>query len=98
MTTVESVKPEDKYVTVDGLKLRYIEEGKGHPVLFLHGASLGSSADVFLRNLGPFADAGFRAMAFDIPGFGLSEIPEKQTMKQQHDSIPKFIDAMGLGK
>jgi 4,5:9,10-diseco-3-hydroxy-5,9,17-trioxoandrosta-1(10),2-diene-4-oate hydrolase len=92
------VKPEDKYVTVDGLKLRYIEEGAGPAVLFLHGASLGSSADVFLRNLGPFARAGFRAMAFDIPGFGLSEIPEKQTMPQQRNSIPKFIDALKLGK
>ena len=98
MDTKVRTKPEDKYVTVDGLKLRYIEEGKGHPVLFLHGASLGSSADVFLRNLGPFADAGFRAMAFDMPGFGLSEIPEKQSTKQQRDSIPKFIDAMKLGK
>ena len=37
----------DKYVTIDGLKIRYIEEGSGYPVLFLHGASLGSSADVF---------------------------------------------------
>ena len=35
----------DKYVTVDGLKLRYIEEGEGPAVLLLHGASLGSSAD-----------------------------------------------------
>src|SRR3954467_1082709 len=92
------VKPEDKYATVDGLRLRYIEEGSGPAVLFLHGASLGSSADVFLRNLGPFAEAGFRAMAFDMPGFGLSDIPEKQTIKQQRESIPKFIDAMKLGK
>ena len=44
---------EDKFVTVDGLRTRYIEEGEGPPVLLLHGASLGSSADVFIRNLGP---------------------------------------------
>jgi pimeloyl-ACP methyl ester carboxylesterase len=91
-------KPEDKYIVVDNLKLRYLEEGEGPPVLFLHGASLGSSADVFLRNLAPFARAGFRAIAFDLPGFGLSDIPEKQSLSQQRDSIPKFIDAMGLGK
>ncbi|HEX6768875.1 MAG TPA: alpha/beta hydrolase [Candidatus Binatia bacterium] len=93
-----SNKPEDKFVTVDGLKLRYIEEGTGPSVLFLHGASLGSSADVFRRNLGPFAQAGFRAVAFDYPGFGLSEIPVKQSTAQQRNSIPKFIDAAGLGK
>jgi len=98
MDTVEKVRPQDKFVTVDGLRLRYVEEGSGPSVLFLHGASLGSSADVFLRNLGPFAGAGFRAVAFDMPGFGLSEIPEKQSLPQQRNSIPKFIDAAGLGK
>src|SRR5512139_1618707 len=91
-------KPENKFVTVDGLKLRYIEEGTGPSVLFLHGASLGSSADVFRRNLGPFAQAGFRAVAFDYPGFGLSDVPAKQSTAQQRNSIPKFIDAAGLGK
>lgn len=89
---------QDKFVEVDGLKLRYIEAGSGPSVLFLHGASLGSSADVFLRNLGPIAKAGFRAVAFDLPGFGLSDIPAKQSVAQQRNSIPKFIDAAGLGK
>ncbi|HEY7168050.1 MAG TPA: alpha/beta hydrolase [Candidatus Binatia bacterium] len=100
MSTAEKIaeKTQDKYVTVDGLKLRYIEEGSGPSVLFLHGASLGSSADVFRRNLGPMAKAGFRAVAFDIPGFGLSDVPEKQSVPQQRNSIPKFIDAAKLGK
>jgi 4,5:9,10-diseco-3-hydroxy-5,9,17-trioxoandrosta-1(10),2-diene-4-oate hydrolase len=98
MDTVERIKPKDKFVTVDGLQLRYIEEGSGPSVLFLHGASLGSSADVFLRNLGPFAKAGFRAVAFDLPGFGLSDVPANQSVAQQRNSIPKFIDAAALGK
>jgi 4,5:9,10-diseco-3-hydroxy-5,9,17-trioxoandrosta-1(10),2-diene-4-oate hydrolase len=98
MDTVEKIKPKDKFVSVDGLQLRYIEEGSGPSVLFLHGASLGSSADVFLRNFGPFAKAGFRAVSFDLPGFGLSEKPAKQSVAQQRNSIPKFIDAAGLGK
>ena len=68
MDTVERIKPKDKFVSVDGLQLRYIEEGSGPSLLFLHGASLGSSADVFLRNLGPFARAGFRAVAVDLHG------------------------------
>lgn len=98
MDTVETITPQDKYLAMDGLRLRYLEEGTGPSVLFLHGASLGSSADVFVRNLGPFARAGFRAVAFDMPGFGLSDAPRKQTVAQQRNSIPKFIDAAGLGK
>ena len=86
----------DKYVTVDGLRLRYIEEGHGPAVLLLHGASLGSSADVFLRNLGPLARAGFRAIAFDQPGFGLSDAPADLSAAYRRDSIPKFMDALSL--
>jgi pimeloyl-ACP methyl ester carboxylesterase len=88
----------DKYVTVDGLKLRYIEDGEGHPVILLHGASLGSSADVFRRNIGPLAEAGFRAIAFDQPGFGLSEVPEDHSAGFRKKIVPKFAAALGLEK
>jgi pimeloyl-ACP methyl ester carboxylesterase len=86
----------DKFVTVDGLRLRYIEDGEGPAVLLLHGASLGSSADVFIRNLTPLAHAGFRAIAFDQPGFGLSDVPADHSPAFRRDSIPKFMDALGL--
>jgi len=88
----------DKYVTIDGLKLRYIEEGEGRPVILLHGASLGSSADVFRRNIGPLAEAGFRAMAFDQPGFGLSDVPEDHSAGFRKKIMPKFAAALGLDK
>ena len=56
---------EDKFVQVDGLKTRYIEDGAGPAAILLHGASLGSSADVFERNLKPLAAAGVRAIAYE---------------------------------
>src|SRR5882762_2122307 len=86
----------DKVVTIDGLSIRYIEEGEGPPVIFLHGASLGSSADVFIRNLAPLALAGFRAIAYDQPGFGLSDVPTDLSPAYRRDSIFKFMDALGL--
>ena len=88
----------DRFVTVDGLKLRYIEEGEGPAVLLLHGASLGSSADVFRRNLPPLAQAGFRAIAFDQPGFGSSDVPEDVSAAYRKKIMPKFADALGLKK
>jgi hypothetical protein len=60
-----TIRIEDRTVPAAGLNLRYLEAGSGHPVIFLHGGSLGSSADVFLRNMPAFAKAGFRALAFD---------------------------------
>jgi pimeloyl-ACP methyl ester carboxylesterase len=95
---VAKARVEDKFVTVDGLKLRYVEAGSGPALLLLHGASLGSSADVFLRNLPPLAKAGFRAIAFDFPGFGLSDTPSDHSAQYRRASILKFMDALGLDK
>ena len=88
----------DKFVTIDGLKVRYLDEGTGTPVVLMHGASLGSSADVFRRNLGPLARAGFRAIAYDFPGYGLSEVGSDLSLAYQTATAPKLIDALGLGK
>jgi pimeloyl-ACP methyl ester carboxylesterase len=100
MSSDTLTRVKDKFVTVDGLNTRYIEEGQGDParppVLLLHGASLGSSADVFIRNLGPLARAGFRAIAFDQPGFGLTDTPADHSPAYRRDFVPKFMDALGL--
>ena len=68
------MKYADQFLDVDGLKTRYIEAGSPAAILW-HGASLGSSADVFEKKLGPVADAGVCAIAYDQPGFGRTDNP-----------------------
>ena len=87
---------ENKFVQVDGLKTRYIEDGAGPAVILLHGASLGSSADVFERNLRPLASAGLRAIAYDQPGFGLTDNPTDSSVPYRRRFIMRFMDALGL--
>jgi len=58
---------------VDGTRIRYIDAGRGAPVVFLHG--LGASMYAWRKNLGAVAAAGFRVIAFDNRGFGLSDKP-----------------------
>ncbi len=91
-----AVKTEDRFVEIDGLKIRYLEQGLGHPALLLHGSSLGSSADVFRRNLGPLADGGLRAIAYDMPGFGKSGRTENSSAGFRKALVIKFMDALGL--
>jgi pimeloyl-ACP methyl ester carboxylesterase len=86
----------DQFVQVDGLKTRYIEQGSGPAVILLHGASLGSSADVFTRNLQSLADAGLRVIAYDQPGFGLTDNPIDYTVAYRRRFIMMFMDAMRL--
>lgn len=90
--------PTEKFVQVDGLKTRYLEEGSGPEVLLLHGASLGSSADVWERNLAPLAAHGLRAIAFDQPGFGLSDNPKDFSVAYRRRFILQFMDALGIKK
>ncbi|MGH7766038.1 MAG: alpha/beta fold hydrolase [Candidatus Binatia bacterium] len=88
----------EKFAQVDGLKTRYLEEGSGPEVLLLHGASLGSSADVWERNLAPLAAHGLRAIAFDQPGFGLTDNPKDFTVAYRRRFILQFMDALGIKK
>ncbi|HSR56032.1 MAG TPA: alpha/beta hydrolase [Alphaproteobacteria bacterium] len=96
-TTVQSTF-EDKFADVDGMSIRYIEDGSGPAVLLFHGASLGSSADVYRRTIGPLAAEGFRVIAFDFPGFGLSEYSEDGSIGIKKKTTLGLMDALGIDK
>ncbi|HEX9445211.1 MAG TPA: alpha/beta hydrolase [Candidatus Binatia bacterium] len=88
----------EKFAQVDGLKTRYLEEGSGPAALLLHGASLGSSADVFEPNLAPLAAHGLRVLAFDQPGFGGTDNPKDYTVAYRRRFIIQLMDALGIKK
>ena len=65
-----------RYVALpSGTRVRVIESGPvgGRAVLLVHG--WGSSVYSFSENIPALADAGFRAIAIDLPGHGLSDKP-----------------------
>jgi haloalkane dehalogenase len=61
------------YREVDGLRLAHIDEGQGAPVLFMHGEPTWSF--LWRRLIPPVIEAGFRAIAPDMAGFGRSDKP-----------------------
>jgi pimeloyl-ACP methyl ester carboxylesterase len=93
-----AVRSDDRFVTVDGLNIHYLEDGRGVPAILLHGASLGSSADVFRRNLRELGAKGIRAIAFDLPGFGKSDATDDLSAGYRKKIILKFMDALKLEK
>ncbi|MEE8084215.1 MAG: alpha/beta fold hydrolase, partial [Alphaproteobacteria bacterium] len=98
MDTTVATGLEDKIVEVEGHSIRYMEDGSGPAVVLFHGASLGSSADVYRRNIGPLAAAGFRVIAFDFPGFGLSDYCEDGSVGLKKRTTLGLMDALGLEK
>jgi pimeloyl-ACP methyl ester carboxylesterase len=72
----DSYPPVGKFVTVDSVKLHYVEEGSGQPVIFLHGN--GGQLQDFTMSVFKKVDGKFNAIAFDRPGHGYSERPANE--------------------
>ena len=87
---------EDRWVRVDGLNIRYLEAGSGTPVVLLHGASLGSSAEVWEGVVTPLAGGGHRVLAYDQPGYGLSDNPGDYSLAYRTAFITKLMDGLGI--
>jgi len=85
-----------KRIRVDELSTRYFEAGTGSAVLLLHGASLGSSADVWQHNLEPLASQGLRVIAPDFPGFGGTDNPADPSVAYRRDWVLKLMDVLEI--
>ncbi|WP_097073272.1 alpha/beta fold hydrolase [Ureibacillus xyleni] len=90
-----SFSPKGEYVTVNDVKLHYYTEGKGQPIVFLHGAML--SANDYKDVLKLAAAHGYQAFAFDRPGYGYSERPKgKVTPISQAKLIRNALKKIGV--
>ncbi|MDX2201225.1 MAG: alpha/beta hydrolase [Hyphomicrobiaceae bacterium] len=69
---------DSRFVSVDRMRLHYVEHGVGAPVVWLHGN--GSMVSDFLSSKVVARLVGrHRVVAFDRPGFGYSDRPRGQT-------------------
>src|SRR4051794_20930486 len=64
---------EPHYADVDGLRMHYVDEGAGRPVVCFHGEP--TWAYLYHKLARPLLDAGERVVAVDMPGFGRSDKP-----------------------
>lgn len=73
----------------------YVDQGEGPPILLVHG--LGGSWRNWLENI-PFLSDNHRVVALDLPGFGLSPMPQNEiSIPAYGDLVLRFADAVGLG-
>ncbi|HYB30686.1 MAG TPA: haloalkane dehalogenase [Solirubrobacteraceae bacterium] len=62
-----------KYRKFEGLRLAHVDEGKGPPVVFIHGEPTWSF--LWRKVIPPIRGVGYRCIALDLPGFGRSDKP-----------------------
>lgn len=90
---------EDKYLDANGVKIRYIDTGRGEAIVLLHGGT---------SNLESWTSRGvvdnlakdFRVIAFDARGHGKSDSPHDPAAygRQQALDVVRILDALKIGR
>lgn len=91
---------EEKYVIVKGIRTRYLEAGKGEPLLMVHGGNFGtiSSADTWDLVIDAFAES-FHVFAIDKIGQGFTDNPkhdENYVIGTAVQHSYDFLNTMGI--
>lgn len=71
---IERHQASGKFIQVDGISTFVLDMGSGEPVLCIHGVP--TSSFLYRKVLAELAHKGFRGVAIDLPGLGLSARPD----------------------
>ncbi len=91
-----SFKPH--YVEVSGLRVHYVDEGRGEVLLCLHGEPTWS---YLYRKMIPILSTKYRVIAMDFIGFGRSDKfteQNKYSFKMHCDKLSGFIKSLSLNR
>jgi pimeloyl-ACP methyl ester carboxylesterase len=89
--------PAGRFIDVEGVRLHYVERGKGQPLVLLHGN--GSMIQDFeTSGLLALAAERYRVIVFDRPGYGYSERPRSTvwTPAAQADLLHAALAQLGV--
>ena len=88
---------ESHYATIDGVKLHYVDEGEGPPILMFHGEPTWSY--LYRKMIPPLVEAGFRCVAPDLMGFGMSDKPNSEsayTLRRHVELMAGLVESLKL--
>jgi haloalkane dehalogenase len=88
---------EPHYAEVDGLRLHYVDEGSGRPIVCFHGEP--TWAYLYRKMVGPLVDGGYRVICPDYAGFGRSDKPTDRgwyTYDRHVELVTKLLAGLDL--
>ncbi|MBB5517378.1 epoxide hydrolase/non-specific protein-tyrosine kinase [Amphiplicatus metriothermophilus] len=91
--------PEPRFVDAGGVRLATYEAGEGPAAILLHGWP--ELAYSWKNQIPALAGAGWRAVAVDLKGFGLSDAPPEKELydcERMSADFAALLDALGLEK
>jgi pimeloyl-ACP methyl ester carboxylesterase len=86
------------YVAIPGARLWYTDSGgDGLPVVFVHPAAASSAG--WVKQVGPFAAAGYRVVTYDLRGWGKStDVADPTQPGYLSDDLEALVQALKLGR
>jgi pimeloyl-ACP methyl ester carboxylesterase len=89
--------PKGSFLTVDGVRLHYMDGGNGSPIVLIHGNAV-SGDDWNTSGVAELLRQNHRVIIFDRLGFGYSERPRGKmwTATQQADLLHHAIQQLGI--
>jgi pimeloyl-ACP methyl ester carboxylesterase len=89
----------DKYADFSGIKIHYIDRGKGEPIVLLHGGTSNLESWVE-RGVVANLEKDFRVIAFDARGHGRSDKPRDPAAygRQQALDVVRLLDLLKIDR
>ena len=89
--------PIGRFLEVDGVRLHYLEQGQGDPVVLIHGSGA-LIQDFTVSGLVDGLSGHHRVIVFDRPGYGYSTRPRGRiwTPRAQAEVPDKALDQLGV--
>ena len=87
----------ENYAEIDGVRLHYVDEGTGPPIVMVHRQPTWSY--LYRKMIPPLVAAGYRCVAPDLMGFGLSDKPTEEsayTLPRHVELVTGLIDKLEL--
>ena len=81
-----------RFITVDGVRLHYIDEGSGPAVLMIHGLS--SQLQTFTYAMSDLLRPRYRLIIVDRPGCGYSQAAASATLHAQAAIMSRFLQSL----
>jgi haloalkane dehalogenase len=88
---------EEHYEVIDGIRLHYVDEGSGPPILLVHGQPTWSY--LYRKMIQPLVAAGYRCISPDLMGFGLSDKPTDEsayTLKRHVELVTGLVERLQI--
>jgi pimeloyl-ACP methyl ester carboxylesterase len=92
--------PADQYFDSNGVRIRYVEDGKGDPVILVHGYTNRIEDQWITTGVLPALARRFRVIAFDARGHGKSDKPHdpRQYGAEMGLDVIRLMDHLGIGR